>query len=184
MSSPCQFKKICTTILPGSNHPRSTDSDLIHGTIIAKRQVHITSGALCLSQKPQLRGYCDDSTGDRDQHYGLPQVCQRALCQVQLEAPDVKILSMDLDEQLVNNFVKDGIITVESSNMYCEEIRLKIHSNIADASLVLTQIKFKITRDKFISDEACSISVKLQVSISPSVQFTIISSGYPFFARA
>ena len=52
---------------------------------------------------------------------------------------------MDLDEVVVVNFAEDGSITVETSNTNCEGIRLKIHSSVADASLVLTQIKFKIT---------------------------------------
>ena len=42
-------------------------------------------------------------------------------------------------------FVKDRNITVKASNTYCEGIRLKIHSNILDASLILMQINFKIT---------------------------------------
>ena len=54
-------------------------------------------------------------------------------------------------------FVKDRNITVKASNTYCEGIRLKIHSNILDASLILMQINFKITWEKFISDESGSI---------------------------
>lgn len=41
-------------MMPCPNIPRRLPSDLIHGTIIAKQQVYITSGALCI----QLRGYC------------------------------------------------------------------------------------------------------------------------------
>ena len=53
---------------------------------------------------------------------------------------------MDLDKQFTQNFVDDGSITVESSNTYSEGIRLKIsQSNVANAFLVLTQIKFKNT---------------------------------------
>ena len=45
-------------------------------------------------------------------------------------------------------------------NAYCEGIRLKIHSTLANASLILKQIKFKITQEKFISEELGSISAK------------------------
>ena len=50
-----------------------------------------------------------------------------------------------MDEELIYSFVEDGSIKVETTNTYCEGIRLKIHSNVADDSLVLRQIKFKIT---------------------------------------
>jgi len=60
---------------------------------------------------------------------------------------------VDLDEELIYNFVEDGSIAVKTSNTYCEGIRLKIHSNLAGASLTLKQIKFKITWEKFISDK-------------------------------
>ena len=67
---------------------------------------------------------------------------------------------MDLDKEVIVNFVEDGSKTVETSNTYCEGIRLKIHSSVADASLVLMQIKFKITQEKFISDESGSIAAE------------------------
>ena len=65
-----------------------------------------------------------------------------------------------MDEELIYSFVEDGSIKVETTNTCCEGIRLKIHSNVADDSLVLRQIKFKITWEKFISEKSGSISEK------------------------
>ena len=76
----------------------------------------------------------------------LYTVCQRALCKQQFETPDGKILSVEMVKELIYNFVEDGSITVKTNNTYCEGIRLKIHSNVADASLVPSQILIKITK--------------------------------------
>ena len=70
---------------------------------------HITSGELCVSQKSQFRGYCWAYSHWKfitipEIETSVPvnaKVCQRALHQRQYEAPDDKILSVEMGEELV-----------------------------------------------------------------------------------
>jgi len=65
-------------------------------------------------------------------------------------APDGKIMNVEMDEEILYQYVEDGSITVHPSYTYCTGVKLKIHSQLADSSLVLTQIRFTIVRERFL----------------------------------
>ena len=67
-------------------------------------------------------------------------------------APDGKTMPVEMDEEILYQYVEDGSITVHPSNTYCTGVKLKIHSQLADSSLVLTQIRFTIARERFLED--------------------------------
>ena len=69
---------------------------------------------------------------------------------------------MELDEELVYQYVEDGSLTVQESNTFCTGVRLKIHSQLADYSLVLTQKQFTITRERFLEDKDGIISAEFK----------------------
>ena len=65
--------------------------------------------------------------------------CRKAYTQHTYEASDGKILRIEPGDY---QFIEDGSITVLGYNTYCQGVKLQLHhSQIADESLVLTQIR-------------------------------------------
>lgn len=157
-------------MMTSSKIPMKNLKERISGTIVVEEQIQAISGAVCVATKSQFRGYCGAYSHWKfmsvpEIEVGInvsPQICQKALREKQFMAPDGKMLSVDLDEELLYQYVEDGSITVQESNTYCTGVRLKLHSQLADESLVLTQIRFTIKRERFLEDKDGRISAEFK----------------------
>ena len=77
--------------------------------------------------------------------------CRKAYTQHTFEASDGKILRVEPGEVVLYQYVEDGSITVLGYNTYCKGVNLPLHhSQIAEQSLVLTQVRFTLDKEVFL----------------------------------
>ena len=97
-----------------------------------------------------------------------PAECQRARYKHQFVAPDSKVLAMDSSDSVLYQFIKNGSITVDSTNTYCMGVSLKLHhSQTMDQSLVLTQIRFDRVPETNLVDRNGAIVAKNDKTVLP-----------------
>ena len=77
--------------------------------------------------------------------------CNQAYTKHSFKASDGKILKIEPGEELLYQFVEDGSITVVGYNTFCSGVKLPLHhSQIAEQSLVLTQVRFTLDKEVFL----------------------------------
>ena len=87
--------------------------------------------------------------------------CQKVYTQHTYEASDGKILRVEPGESMLYQFIEDGSITVVGYNTICQGVKLQLHhSQIADESLVLTQIRFTLDKEVFLRNKSGKMLAK------------------------
>ena len=77
--------------------------------------------------------------------------CRQAYTKHTFKASDGKVLKVEPGEELLYQFVEDGSITVLGYNTYCKGVNLPLHhTQIAEQSLVLTQVRFTLDKEVFL----------------------------------
>ena len=98
--------------------------------------------------------------------------CQKAYTKHTFEASDGKILRVEPGEVVLYQFVEDGSITVVGYNTYCKGVNLPLHqSQIAEESLVLTQVRFTLDKEVFLRTKDGKMLAKMRRQALPEECF-------------
>ena len=136
------------------------------GFVITSEDVHEMFSAVCSATISRFRGYC--GAYSHWKFMDVPEVevsrevsveeCRKAYTQHTFEASDGKILRIKPGDSLLYQYVEDGSITVLGYNTFCKGVKLHLHhSQIAEQSLVLTQIRFTLDKEVFL----CNLNGKM-----------------------
>ena len=133
------------------------------GFVIASEDVHAISSAVCSATISSFRGYC--GAYSHWKFMDVPEVkaskemsvdeCRKAYMQHTYEASDGKILRIEPGDSVLYQFIEDGSITVLGYNTFCQGVKLQLHhSQLADKSLALTQIRFIQEKETFLRNKS------------------------------
>ena len=87
--------------------------------------------------------------------------CRKAYTQHTFEASAGRLLRVEPGESVLYQYVEDGSITVLGYNTFCKGVKLQLHhSQIADESLVLTQIRFTLDKEVFLRNKQGKMMAK------------------------
>ena len=132
------------------------------GFVITSEDVHEISGAVCFATISRFRGYC--GAYSHWKFMDVPEVevsrevsveeCRKAYTQHTFETSDGKILRVEPGKVVLYQYVEDGSITVLGYNTFCKGVKLPLHhSQIAEQSLVLTQVRFTLDKEVFLQSK-------------------------------
>ena len=140
------------------------------GFVLASEDIHAISGAVCSATVSRFLGYCEAYSHWK--FMDVPEVeiakdvsveeCRKAYTEHIFAAPDGKSLKVEPGDSVLYQFIEDRSITVHRYNTYCQGVILQLHhSQMAEESLVLTQIRFTLEKETFLRNKSGKMLAKI-----------------------
>ena len=150
------------------------------GFVLTSEDVHEMTSAVCSATISRFRGYC--GAYSHWKFMDVPEVevsrevsveeCRKAYTQHTFETSDGKILRVEPGKVVLYQYVEDGSITVLGYNTFCKGVKLQLHhSQIAEQSLVLTQVRFTLDKEVFLRSKGGKMLAKQRRQAMPEECF-------------